>query len=139
MGFRRMTDDEAAEFLAQPLIAVLAINEPDWPPHVAPVWFRHLPTENKFQVMTPSDSKKTRLHREGPGTLSLCVQTIEGSTAKYVNVQGAATLEPLPPAVLQAVVEKYLPPPARAGYLANPPEDAMFDITPLRIVTGVIS
>ena len=138
MGFHYMTDDEIAEFLAQPLIAVLAINEPDWPPHVAPVWFHHLPTENRFQVMTPSKSKKTRLHRTGTGTLSLCIQTADASGAKYVNVQGTATLHPLPPAVLQTVVDKYLPPAQRPAYLANPPEDALFDITPLRIVTGVI-
>ncbi len=133
-----MSDDEMAEFLAQPLIAVLAINEPDWPPHVAPVWFHHLPTENKFQVITPTKSKKARLQRTGSGALSLCVQTVEGSTAKYVNVQGTATFHALPPALLQTMVDKYLPPADRAAYLANPFEDAMFDITPQRIVTGVI-
>src|SRR5262245_11197924 len=138
VGFRYMTDDEMAEYLAQPLIAVLAINEPDWPPHVAPVWFHHVASENKFQVMTPATSKKARLYREGAGTLSLCVQTAEASTAKYVNVQGTATLHPLPPSVLQTVVAKYLPPADRAAYVANPPEDSVFDITPLRIVTGVI-
>jgi hypothetical protein len=138
VGFRKMTDDEVDEFLARPLVAVLAVDEPGWPPHVAPVWFRHLPGENRFQVMTPSKSKKTRLHREGSGTLSLCVQVADGPTAEYVNVQGSATLDPLSPDLLHAMVEKYLPPADRDAYLANPPEDAMFDITPLRIITGVI-
>lgn len=70
MGFRAMDDDEIAEFLAQPLVAVLAVDDPGWSPHVTPVWFRHLPDDNRFQVMTPAKSKKTRLHRTGTGELS---------------------------------------------------------------------
>ncbi|GAA1571764.1 MULTISPECIES: pyridoxamine 5'-phosphate oxidase family protein [Kribbella] len=138
MGFRTMDDKEIAEFLAQPLVAVLAIDDPGWSPHVTPVWFHHLPEGNRFQVMTPAKSKKTRLHRTGSGELSLSIQTADGPTARYVNMQGVARFLPLDPALLQAMVTKYLPPEARAAYLANPPEDSMFDITPRRITTGVI-
>jgi Pyridoxamine 5'-phosphate oxidase len=138
MAFRKMTDDEMADFLTQPLIAVLAIDDPGWSPHVAPVWFHHLPAANTFQVMTPAISKKARLHREGTGQLSLCIQTGEGLTAKYVNVQGVARLLPLSTDLLTTMVEKYLPEDDRAAYLANPPEDSMFDLTPRRITTGVI-
>ena len=138
MDFHRMSEDEMAEFLAQPLVAVLAIDEPGWPPHVTPVWFHHLPGENKFQVMTPADSKKARLHREGTGDLSLSIQTVEGATAKYVNLQGTAQFHPLSADLLTAMVEKYLPEEVRDAYAANPPEDSMFDITPRRITTGVI-
>ncbi|MFD7161541.1 pyridoxamine 5'-phosphate oxidase family protein [Kribbella sp. NPDC059898] len=133
-----MDDKEMAEFLAQPLVAVFAIDDPGWSPHVTPVWFHHLPDGNRFQVMTPAKSKKTRLHRTGTGELSLSIQTADGPTARYVNVQGVARFLPLDPALLQAMVTKYLPPEARAAYLANPPEDSMFDITPRRITTGVI-
>ena len=138
MGFRTMDDGEAAEFLAQPLVAVLAIDDPGWSPHVTPVWFHHLPGENRFQVMTPAKSKKARLHREGSGELSLSVQTADGPTAKYLNMQGVARLLPLSPDLLNAMVEKYLPEEFRPAYLADPPEDSMFDITPRRITTGVI-
>jgi nitroimidazol reductase NimA-like FMN-containing flavoprotein (pyridoxamine 5'-phosphate oxidase superfamily) len=138
MGFRRMDDAEMAEFLAQPLVAVLAIDEPGWPPHVTPVWFHHLPDGNRFQVMTPAKSKKARLHRSGSGDLSLSIQTADGPTARYVNLQGAAEFLPLDAGLLHAMVEKYLPEEARAAYLADPPEDSMFDITPRRITTGVI-
>lgn len=138
MGFRTMDDKEMAEFLAQPLVAVFAIDDPGWSPHVTPVWFHHLPEGNRFQVMTPAKSKKTRLHRTGSGELSLSIQTADGATARYVNMQGVARFLPLDPALLQAMVTKYLPPEARAAYLANPPEDSMFDITPRRITTGVI-
>jgi nitroimidazol reductase NimA-like FMN-containing flavoprotein (pyridoxamine 5'-phosphate oxidase superfamily) len=131
-----MDDEEMAEFLAQPLVAVLAIDDPGWSPHVTPVWFHYLP--GKFQVMTPAKSKKTRLHRSGTGQLSLSIQTAEGPTAKYVNMQGVARFLPLDPALLNAMVEKYLPEEHRAAYLADPPEDSMFDITPRRITTGVI-
>ncbi|MET9317228.1 pyridoxamine 5'-phosphate oxidase family protein [Kribbella sp. NPDC003505] len=131
-----MDDEEMAEFLSRPLVAVLAIDEPGWSPHVTPVWF--LFGSDRFQVMTPRKSKKTRLHRTGTGELSLSVQTVEGATAKYVNMQGVARLLPLDPDVLHAAVEKYLPEEARAAYVADPPEDAMFDITPRRITTGVI-
>ena len=131
-----MDSDEMAEFLAQPLVAVLAVDDPGWSPHVTPVWFMYSP--DRFQVMTPSASKKTRLHRTGTGELSLSIQTAEGPTAKYVNMQGVARLLPLDPGLLNAMVEKYLPPEHRAAYLADPPEDAMFDITPRRITTGVI-
>jgi hypothetical protein len=139
MGFRTMDDKEMAEFLAQPLVAVFAIDDPGWSPHVTPVWFHHLPDGNRFQVMTPGRSKKTRLFRSGSGELSLSIQTANGPTASYVNMQGVASLGPLDPALLQAMVEKYLQPEARATYLANPPEDSMFDITPRRITTGVIT
>jgi hypothetical protein len=138
MSFRRMNDDEMAEFLAQPLVAVLAVDEPGWSPHVTPVWFHHLPAGNRFQVMTPANSKKTRLHREGTGELSLCIQTVEGATAKYVNVQGVADFHPLSTDLLNAMVEKYLPEQHRDDYRANPPEDSQFDLTPRRITTGVI-
>lgn len=138
MDFRAMDDTEAAEFLAQPLVAVLAIDEPGWPPHVTPVWFRHLPAGNTFQVMTPAKSKKARLHREGTGELSLSIQSVEGVTARYVNVQGVARLRPLSTDLLHAMVDKYLPPDYREAYLASPPEDSMFDITPRRITTAII-
>jgi hypothetical protein len=36
------------------------------------------------------------------------------------------------------MVEKYLPEEHRAAYLANPPEDSMFDVTPRRITSAVI-
>jgi nitroimidazol reductase NimA-like FMN-containing flavoprotein (pyridoxamine 5'-phosphate oxidase superfamily) len=138
VGFRKMEDDETAEFLAQPLVAVIAVDEPGWSPHVTPVWFHHLRGENRFRVMTAAGTKKARLHREGSGQLSLCVQAIEGTTAKYVNVQGEARLDPLTAELLQTIAEKYLPPEHREAYIANPPEDSMFEITPRRIVTGVI-
>lgn len=138
MGFRTMDNDEMAEFLARPLVAVFAIDDPGWSPHVTPVWFHHLPGDNRFQVMTPSKSKKTRLFRSGSGQISLSIQTADGPTASYVNMQGTASLHSLDPGLLQAMVEKYLRPEDRAAYLANPPEDSMFDITPRRITTGVI-
>lgn len=133
-----MEEDEAAEFLKQPLVAVLAVDEPDWSPHVTPVWFYHQRATNTFLVMTAANSKKTRLHREGSGELSLCIQATEGATAKYVNVQGVARLDPLSAELLEAMAEKYLPPEYREAYTANPPEDSMFQITPRRIITGVI-
>jgi hypothetical protein len=136
--FRKMTSAEAAEFLAQPLVAVLAIDEPGWPPHVAPVWFLHRPETGGFVVMTDATTKKARLWREGSGDLSLSIQASEGATAKYVNVQGSATLHPLDPDVLRAVASKYLPPDFVEGYVAEPPEDSMFEIVPKRVVTGVI-
>jgi nitroimidazol reductase NimA-like FMN-containing flavoprotein (pyridoxamine 5'-phosphate oxidase superfamily) len=135
---RKMEDDETAEFLAQPLVAVMAVDEPGWSPHVTPVWFHHLRAENRFLVMTMASSKKARLHRDGSGELSLCIQASEGATAKYVNVQGVASLHPLSAELLKAMVEKYLPPEYREAYIANPPEDSMFEITPRRIITGVI-
>jgi hypothetical protein len=138
VDIRKMDEDEMAEFLAQPLVAVIAVDDPGWSPHLTPVWFHHLPAENRFQVMTPADSKKARLHREGSGELSLCIQSAEGTTAKYVNVQGAADLQPLSAELLTAMTEKYLPPEYREAYIADPPEDSMFEITPRRIVTGVL-
>jgi hypothetical protein len=138
VGLRKMGGDEMAEFLAQPLVAVIAVDEPGWSPHVTPVWFHHLRAENRFLVMTMARSKKVRLLRDGSGQLSLCIQTSEGATAKYVNVQGVARLHPLSAGLLRTMVDKYLPSQYREAYIANPPEDSMFDITPRRIITGVI-
>lgn len=133
-----MEDDETAEFLKQPVVAVLAVDEPGWSPHVTPVWFNHLRAHNTFQVATNTSTKKARLHRQGTGQLSLCIQTIEGVTAKYVSVQGVASLRPLSLELLETLAEKYLPPAYRAEYLASPPEDSMFEIRPWRVLTGVI-
>jgi hypothetical protein len=138
VGFRKMRGDETAEFLAQPLVAVIAVDEPGWPPHVTPVWFHHQRVENKFLVMTMARSKKARLHKDGSGELSLSIQSSDGPTAKYVNVQGVARLHPLSAELLRTMVDKYLPPEHREAYIANPPEDSMFEITPRRITTGVI-
>src|SRR5262245_3109556 len=133
-----MSADEIVEFLKQPLVAVLAVDEPGWAPHVTPVWFHHVGGENTFQVATNTGTKKARLHRQGSGEVSLCVQTVEGATAKYVSVQGVARLQPLSAGMLETLTEKYLPPEFRADYLASPPEDSMFEIEPRRIVTGVV-
>lgn len=138
MEVRKMGDHEVAEFLAQPHVAVIAVDEPGWSPHVTPVWFHHSRAENRFLVMTAANSKKVRLHGEGSGELSLCIQAIEGATPKYVNVQGVARLHPLSAELLRVMVEKYLPPEYREAYIANPPEDSMFEITPRRMITGLI-
>lgn len=138
MEIRRMEADEAAEFLAQPFVAVIAVDEPGWSPHLTPVWFHHVREENTSLVMTAANSKKVRLHRNGSGELSLCIQALDGATPKYVNVQGVARLRPLSAELLETMVEKYLPAEYRDAYVADPPEDSMFEITPRRIVTGVI-
>lgn len=133
-----MTSDETTQFLAQPLVAVLALDEPGWSPHVTPVWFHHEAADGTFIVMTDAATKKARLWRAGSGELSLSIQSAEGATARYVNVQGTATLAPLAPEVLRTVAAKYLPPELVDGYVADPPDDSMFSIEPRRVVTGVI-
>jgi hypothetical protein len=53
-------------------------------------------------------------------------------------VQGVARLDPLSTELLEAMAEKYLPPEYREAYIANPFGDSAFEITPRRIITGVI-
>lgn len=140
MKIRKMTADEMNEFLAQPLVAVLAVNEFFKAPHQTPVWFQYDVEQGLFYVMSKSDSKKMRLLREliSHDSISLCIQVSEGATAKYVNMSGNVSLEPLMPHTVEKFARKYLPPIHREAYVASTPEDTLLIIEPIKIVTGVI-
>jgi hypothetical protein len=140
MQIRKMTVDEMNEFLTQPLVAVFAVNESFKAPHQTPVWFRYDAKSGLFYVMSKSDSKKMRLLRElrSHDSISLCIQVSEGATAKYVNMSGDVSLEPLMPHTVEEFAMKYLSPIHREAYVASTPEDTLLIIEPTKIITGVI-
>lgn len=101
-------DRQAREaFLADRHIAVLAVERPDGPPAVVPVWYRYQPG-GAVELTTQAASEKARL-LEAAGRASLCVQREELPYA-YVTVEGPVTIEPSTHEVRVDIATRYLGP-----------------------------
>lgn len=72
--------EAAQRLLSQGLIAVIATEQPDGPPHLTPVWFAW--TGIDFEVVTPDSSRKYRnLRRAGR-----CTVVVDKRTWPYQSV-----------------------------------------------------
>ena len=80
-----MTRERREAFLAEPRIAVLALNEPNSGPLAVPVWYWYEPGGDLWFETQP-ESRKGRLLAVGT-RVSLCVQETEAPLA-YVSIEG---------------------------------------------------
>jgi PPOX class probable F420-dependent enzyme len=85
----KMTRSEREQFLADVHIGVLAVEAPDGPPSVAPLWYEYEPGGDVL-FTTDTDTIKHEILRT-TGRASLCVQR-EGFTPAYVTVEGSVTI-----------------------------------------------
>jgi nitroimidazol reductase NimA-like FMN-containing flavoprotein (pyridoxamine 5'-phosphate oxidase superfamily) len=81
----RMTKTERENFLAQPHVAILALNEDGRGPLAVPIWYHYEPG-GEVVFLTDRTSRKGAL-LELNRRLSLCVQLYE-SPYQYVSVEG---------------------------------------------------
>jgi len=130
-----MSPTEREAFLAGVHVGVLSVDDPGHGPLTVPVWYAYDPG-GTLDVVTGRDSRKARCLRAA-GRFSLCAQN-ETPPYGYVSVEGriAGIVDPVPPAVRQAMAYRYLGREFGDLYLAatedSAAEQAMFRLAPER-------
>ncbi len=116
-----MTQKEREDFLAALHVGVLAVDRPDGPPLVVPIWYRYTPG-GVVEFNTGGGSEKVRL-LEQSGHASLCAQR-EDLPYAYVTVDGPVEIDQTDRATRVDIASRYLGSDAGAGYVeANPDDD----------------
>jgi PPOX class probable F420-dependent enzyme len=100
-----MSKQDREDFLAALHVGVLAVDRPDGPPLVTPVWYRYTPG-GAVELNTQRSSEKTQL-LERSGRASLCVQREELPYA-YVTVEGPVEVEVTDRATRVDIATRYL-------------------------------
>lgn len=85
-----MTVAERHAFLADLHVGVISVEQPDQAPLAVPIWYDFRP-ELGVWVITASTSQKGRLLQQA-GRYSLCAQTEEPPSYRYVSVEGPIVL-----------------------------------------------
>ncbi len=116
-----MTQQEREDFLAALHVGVLAVDRPDGPPLVVPIWYRYTPG-GVVEFNTGGGSEKVRL-LEQSGHASLCAQR-EDLPYAYVTVDGPVEIDTTDRATRVDIASRYLGSDAGAAYVeANPDDD----------------
>ncbi len=102
---RQLKRDEAVWLLSHPLVGVFSsLGESGWI-HSVPVHFLYADDQVRF-IAGARDVKTRNVERRGQGTL--CVETTEGHTRRYVSVSGSVTVRRPPEAAdLRALDQRY--------------------------------
>lgn len=108
-----MTEDERNAFLAEPHVAVLAVEQPGRGPLTVPVWYGYSPG-GEVAVLTSSDSVKARLVRAA-GRFTIIVQVAE-QPYRYVAVEGPAVFNDATYDDVLDMALRYLPRAQALGY-----------------------
>ena len=82
----RMSKDDREQFLGEPHIGIVGIDEPGRSPRVVPLWYDFDPAIGVW-ILSHERSRKTTLLRDA-GSYSLCVQDTTPLAYKHVSVQG---------------------------------------------------
>ncbi len=85
-----MFDENARAFLQQPLVARLAVNDPDGYPHVVPVWFM-LDGDDIVMISAGQTAKIRYLGADGRAAVTIGGDT--GQDAGYL-IKGEVTVSP---------------------------------------------
>lgn len=111
-----LTMEERQEFLAQPHIGALAVNDkPGRAPLNVPIWYQYTPG-GELWILTGPESRKMQLLK-GAGRFSLMAQVLE-PTVRYVTAEGPITgVTDMTEDQHREMVSRYLPPEAVEKYL----------------------
>ena len=82
----RMTKTEREQFLREPRIGVVGIDQSGRAPRVVPIWYHFDPAVG-VSILSNESSRKSVLLREA-GCFSLCVQDDTSLAYRHVSVQG---------------------------------------------------
>ena len=116
-----MSKQERESFLAALHVGVLAVDQPDGPALLTPIWYRYA-AGGAVEFNTEGSSEKVRLLRQA-GRASLCAQR-EDLPYAYVTVEGPVEIELTDRATRVDIANRYLGAPAGAEYVdANPDAD----------------
>ena len=128
-----MSKQEREVFLALH-VGVLAVDRPDGPPLVAPIWYRYT-AGGAVEFTTESSSQKARL-LEKSAYASLCAQREEVPYA-YVTVDGPVEIEPSDHATRVDIATRYLGTQAGTAYVDSTPhaDDIVVRLRPQRWLT----
>jgi PPOX class probable F420-dependent enzyme len=126
-----MSEQEREEFLAALHVGVLAVDRPDGPPLVAPIWYRYT-AGGAVEFTTEGSSEKARL-LERSAYASLCAQREELPYA-YVTVDGPVEIEPSDRATRVDIATRYLGTRAGSAYVDGTPDadDIVVRLRPAR-------
>jgi len=110
---------------------VLAVDRPDGPPLMVPIWYRYAPG-GVVEFNTEGSSEKVRL-LEQAGHASMCAQREELPYA-YVTVDGPIEIGPTERAMRVDIATRYLGSPAGAQYVESNPDadDVVVRLRPTR-------
>lgn len=130
-----MSKEERDEFLAALHVGVLAVERPDGPPLVTPVWYRYEPG-GAVEFNTEQASEKARL-LELSRRASLTVQR-ENLPYAYVTVDGPVEIESTDRATRVDIATRYLGPETGPAYVDNAPagDDIVVRMQPARWYTS---
>jgi PPOX class probable F420-dependent enzyme len=131
MAQMSMTADEREAFLAEVRIGVLAVERPDGPPLVSPIWYRYSPG-GAVEMTTEAGARKAVLAAEA-GRATLCVQREEMPPA-YVTVEGPVVLGEAPRDMRVDIASRYLGAEMGEAYVASTEggDDTALTLTPER-------
>lgn len=124
-----MTRDEREAFLADLHVGVLAVERPDGPPFVCPIWYRY-EVGGAIEMVTEGASQKVALLRDA-GRASFCVQR-EQQPYAYVTVDGPVSVGRSTPEGCVSVAARYLGADAAAAFVASVNDDTALQLTPER-------
>jgi PPOX class probable F420-dependent enzyme len=113
-----MSKRERDDFLAGLHVGVLAVERPDGPPLVTPVWYRY--KAGAIELFTERSSEKARL-LERAGRASFCAQREEYPYA-YVTVDGPIEIEAVDRATRLDIATRYLGTDEGAEYVDGNPD-----------------
>jgi PPOX class probable F420-dependent enzyme len=133
-----MSKRERDEFLAALHVGVLAVQRPDGPPLVTPVWYRYAPG-GAVEFNTERSSEKAQL-LEQSGHASLCVQREELPYA-YVTVEGPVEIDSTDRATRVDIATRYLGAEMGPAYVNGGPaaDDIVVRLRPARWRTSDFS
>jgi PPOX class probable F420-dependent enzyme len=133
-----MSKHERDEFLAALHVGVLAVERPDGPPLVTPIWYRYEPGGG-VEFNTERSSEKARLLDQS-GRASLCAQREELPYA-YVTVEGPVEVEATDRATRVDIASRYLGTEMGTGYVDGSPaaDDIVVRLRPTRWRTSDFS
>ena len=130
MGTLSMDQDARDAFLGDLHVAMLAVERPDGPPLLAPVWYRYAPG-GAVEFTTESDARKAEALREA-GRATLSVQREEYPYA-YVTVEGPVEISPAERDLRVDIASRYLGPEMGAAYVdQSSGDDIAVALTPER-------
>ncbi len=133
-----MSKQERDDFLAALHVGVLAVERPDGPPLVTPVWYRYIAGGAVEFNTTGSTEKAKLLERSGHATL--CAQREEYPYA-YVTVDGPVEIEETDRATRVDIATRYLGTEIGTEYVDGSPDadDLVIRLRPARWRTADFS
>ena len=97
------------EFLEQPLFCFLATVTADGLPRISPLWY--LWEDNQIWIIANKElTYTTRIKQTPNAALAIVDYDVHTGLVHHVGMRGEATLEPLDPAKVDRLLERYLGP-----------------------------